>query len=79
MTVFRGWLSPTAVAQTKRDTRRFGLIKCRAEANPGEYVGWKLFHIADIRQLTILPRKFLGARPDYKRNDKAFVRIEAQI
>ena len=45
----------------------------------GGEVGWKLFHIRDIRQLTILPQKFLGTRPDYKRNDKAFMRIEAQI
>ena len=45
----------------------------------GEYVGWKLFHIREIRHLTILPGKFPGPRPDYKRNDKAFLRIEAQI
>jgi hypothetical protein len=42
-------------------------------------VGWKLFHIREIRQITILPGKFLGPRPDYKRNDKGFLRIDAQI
>lgn len=26
----------------------------------GEYVGWRLFHIRKIRQLTILPGKFLA-------------------
>ena len=45
----------------------------------GEYVGWKLFHIREIRQLTILPGKFPVPRPDYKRNDKGFLRIDAQI
>ncbi len=45
----------------------------------GEQVGWKLFHLSEMKQLVVLPRKFMGPRPDYKRGDKAFLRIEAQI
>jgi hypothetical protein len=51
----------------------------QGESESGEYVGWKLFHIQKIGQLTILPNKFLGARPGYKLNDKDFFRIEAKI
>ncbi|KRH79019.1 hypothetical protein FERRO_00800 [Ferrovum sp. JA12] len=35
MTDSRGWLSPTAVVQTKKDTRRFELTKCKAGVSPG--------------------------------------------
>ena len=45
----------------------------------GQYMGWKLFYMHEIRQPTILPRKFCGLRPDYKQNDKTFLRIDAQI
>ncbi len=51
----------------------------RGESESGEYVGWKLFHMSEIRQLTLLPDQFSGPRPGYKRDDKAFSSIQAQL
>jgi predicted DNA-binding transcriptional regulator YafY len=51
----------------------------RGGSESGEYRGWKLFHTREIRQLTLLPDQFRGPRPGYKRDDKAFSRIQAQL
>lgn len=45
----------------------------------GEYVGWKLFHVQEMHGLNIQPQTFSGARPGYKRGDKAFASIQAQL
>ena len=45
----------------------------------GERVGWKIFHERDMSGLAVLPQPFRGSRPGYKREDKAFARIKAQI
>lgn len=45
----------------------------------GEYVGWKLFHVNKMYGVTVLQDKFSGARPKYKRGDRAFSRIYAQL
>jgi len=45
----------------------------------GEYVGWKLFHVNEMRGLTVLQEHFQGARPKYKRGDSAFSTIHAQL
>ena len=33
----------------------------------GEYVGWKLFHVAEMRGIAILEQEFSGPRSGYKR------------
>lgn len=45
----------------------------------GEYVGWKLFHFHDMRGLNTEPQVFSGPRSGYKRGDKAFINIRAQL
>lgn len=45
----------------------------------GEHVGWKLFHVAEIRSSTVLDEQFPGPRDGYKRGDKWFSRIIAQL
>ena len=45
----------------------------------GEFVGWKLFHVSEMCQLTILPEQLSGERPKYKRGDKAFSTISAEL
>jgi len=45
----------------------------------GESVGWKLFHVSEMRGLSVLPTKFAGPRPGYKRRDKAFRAILAEL
>lgn len=45
----------------------------------GEFVGWKIFHVSEMRSLTVLPQHFAGARQGYKRGDKAFSVIHAEL
>jgi hypothetical protein len=45
----------------------------------GEYVGWKLFHVSEMRSLTVLPQQFVGPRHGYKRGDRAFSVIHAEL
>lgn len=51
----------------------------RGGSESGEYVGWKLFHVDEMRGLTVLSERFVGARPKYKRGDSAFFTIHAQL
>ncbi len=48
-------------------------------SDSGEYIGWKLFHANEMRGVTMQPQKFAGPRPGYKRGDKAFASIRAQL
>lgn len=45
----------------------------------GKDVGWKIFHERDMHDLAELPQRFQGPRPEYKRWDQLFARIEAQL
>lgn len=51
----------------------------RGGSESGEYAGWKLFHVQEMRQVSVLPERFAAPRPGYKRGDKVFVRIDAQL
>jgi len=48
-------------------------------SSSGEYRGWKLFHVSDMHGLTVLAETFSHARQGYKRGDKAFSTIYAQL
>jgi hypothetical protein len=45
----------------------------------GEFVGWKLFHACEMLGVTVQSQTFAGPRPGYKRGDKAFASIRAQL
>jgi len=51
----------------------------RGGSESGEYVGWKIFLIGNIRQLSATQQHFPGPRPQYKRSDSAFNSIYAQL
>ncbi len=51
----------------------------RGGSESGEYVGWKVFHVNEMRGLTVLSEHFSGARPKYKRGDSFFSTIHAQL
>lgn len=44
-----------------------------------QHLGWKLFHVNDMRGVTVQPQTFVNPRPGYKRGDKAFAKIMAQL
>lgn len=48
-------------------------------SNSGQYAGWKLFHIHEMLGVSVQPQAFAGPRPGYKRGDKAFSSIIAQL
>ena len=45
----------------------------------GEYAGWKIFHICEISNVRIQSETYAGPRRDYKRDDKTFLSIKAQL
>lgn len=45
----------------------------------GEYVGWKLFHVHEMQGMSVLSQTFAGPRQGYKRGDKAFANIRAEL
>lgn len=48
-------------------------------SSSGEEVGWKTFHIAEMEDLAVLPKKFSKARDGYQCGDKAFRMIIAEL
>lgn len=48
-------------------------------SDSGESIGWKIFHVSDMRGLSTLTDSFSGPRPGYKRGDRAFAIIRAQL
>lgn len=51
----------------------------RGGSESGEYVGWKLFHVNEMRGIAVLSEHFAGARPKYKRGDSAFSTIHTEL
>lgn len=45
----------------------------------GEFQGWKLFHVNEMYGLEVTKSTFSFSRPDYKRGDKAFNVIYAEL
>lgn len=48
-------------------------------SDSGASVGWKLFHVHGMLSVSVQPQCFAGPRPGYKRADKAFASITAQL
>ncbi|KQZ34219.1 hypothetical protein [Duganella sp. Root1480D1] len=48
-------------------------------SDSGEFTGWKIFHVTEMRNLASTPTHFSGPRQGYKRGDKAFAVIHAQL
>lgn len=51
----------------------------RGGSASGEYAGWKIFHVNEMRNQSTIPEHFTSARPEYNPNDSAFIRIYAQL
>lgn len=45
----------------------------------GETIGWKFFHVREMRNLAVLATQFSRPRPDYVRGDPAFRVIHAEV
>ncbi len=45
----------------------------------GKFVGWKMFHVNEIRNFHVLSKTFQHPRQGYKRGDKDMQQIQAEI
>ncbi len=45
----------------------------------GEYVGWKMFHVNKMFNLSELPHSFIGPRSGFQKGDVAFRVIMAEL
>lgn len=48
-------------------------------SNSGESIGWKMFHLDDIKNLTVLKEHFRNPRPEYNQQDPLFLTVQAQL
>ena len=51
----------------------------RGSSTSGEYRGWKTFHLEKMSSIAVSPEQFESARPGYKRDDRGFQTILAQL
>jgi hypothetical protein len=60
---------------------RLALVAFQVEggSHSGEQMGWKTFREGEMRNTVILERHFSVPRPEYRRNDGAFVSIISQL
>jgi hypothetical protein len=49
------------------------------ESSSGEVRGWKLFRVADMRDVAQETRRFAGPRPDYQSDDTRFSSIHCRL
>lgn len=48
-------------------------------SDSGASAGWRLFHVREMVSVSVKPQPFVGPRQGYKRGDKAFASITAQL
>lgn len=80
--IYDGYLrvaEPHTYGIDKKGHEAIRAYQVRGGSESGEYVGWKIFHVDQMRGVTALPEHFSGARPKYKRNDSAFSTIHAEL
>jgi len=76
---FRRTVEPHTYGTDTRGHLALRAYQVAGGSESGEYVGWKLFHVHEMAGVTVQPQTFAGPRPGYKRGDKAFVGITAQL
>lgn len=76
---FRRTVEPHAYGMDTKGHMALRAYQVSGGSNSGGYVGWKLFHIHEMLSVSVQPQAFAGPRPGYKRGDKAFASISAQL
>ena len=51
----------------------------RGGSRSGQTEGWKSFHVGRISMLHILAETFVQPRPQYRRDDGAFIEVTSQL
>lgn len=76
---FRRIVEPHTYGMDKKGHMALRAYQIGGGSESGEYVGWKLFHTQEMHGLTAEHQTFAGARQGYKRGDKAFSSIQAEL
>lgn len=76
---YRRTVEPHTYGIGRKGHRALRAYQVGGGSESGEFVGWKLFHVHEMDGISASPQSFHGPRPNYKRGDQAFARIEAQL
>lgn len=76
---FRRLVEPHAFGVSGRGRYTLRAFQVDGGSESGGTTGWKLFHVRDMQSIVVAPQRFEGPRPDYRRDDRAFARILAQV
>ena len=76
---FRRTVEPHTYGTDRKGHKALRAYQVGGGSESGEFVGWKLFHVHEMHGISAAPQAFQGPRPNYKRGDQAFARIEAQL
>jgi hypothetical protein len=70
-----GWghriVEPHAYGINEKDHELLRCFQTSGESKSNEPIGWKIFRVDEINQLSALDQSFASARPGYKRGDPA--------
>ena len=72
-------VEPHCLGVDKKGHPALRAFQVNGGSESGEYVGWKMFHVNEIRNLNVLQKKFTISRPGYKRGDKDMAQIKAEV
>lgn len=72
-------VEPHTAGTDKKGHEALRAYQVSGGSDSGEYVGWKLFHVDEMQNITALKEQFERPRPKYKRNDSGFSNIRCQL
>jgi hypothetical protein len=76
---FRRLVEPHAFGVSPRGRYTLRAYQVEGGSESGQSEGWKLFHVTGMESIVVSSRRFDPPRPDYRRDDRAFARILAQV
>jgi hypothetical protein len=76
---FRRIVEPHTFGMDAKGHKALRAYQVGGGSESGEYIGWKQFHASEMYDVTLQAQTFAGPRPGFKRGDKAFASITAQL
>ena len=72
-------VEPHTAGIDKKGHEALRAYQIRGGSESGEFSGWKMFHVSEMQNISVLQEQFEGPRPKYKRNDSGFRNIRCQL
>lgn len=76
---FSRTVEPHTYGIDKKGHKALRAYQVSGGSESGEFVGWKLFHVSEMRGVSVSQQTFAGPRPKYTRGDAAFSTIYAEL